>query len=101
MPDRTPPLAIVHDVARQRFEAAVAGGVAHVDYRRVGDTLHVVHSEVPPEAEGRGIAAALVRALLADAAANGRTVVPRCSYVRAYMRRHPETHALLAADAQL
>jgi len=31
--------------------------------------------------------------------AYGLTVLPRCSYVRAYMRRHPETHSLLAPES--
>jgi len=101
MNDKTPQLQIVHDLARQRFEAAVEGGVAHTDYQRVGDTLHIMHTEVPPASEGRGIAAALVEAALDHAEANGLKVAPLCSYVRAYMRRHPETLPLLASGARL
>jgi len=84
-----------HDHAKHRFEADVEGGVAYCSYRREGDVLHFHHTEVPREAEGRGVAGALVRAAFAHAAANGLRVVPECSYVRGYMRRHPETHALL------
>ena len=43
-----------------------------------------------------GIAAALVRTALAHARAMGWRVRPSCSYVRSYMRRHPETRDLLA-----
>ncbi len=56
----------------------------------------IVHTEVPPQLEGRGIAAALVRAAFEHAEPPGFKVVPACSYVRAYVRRHPETQALLA-----
>ncbi|MBK9116787.1 MAG: N-acetyltransferase [Betaproteobacteria bacterium] len=101
MNDPTPSLPIVHDLAQGRFEARVDGGLAHVDYRRVGDTLHMMHTEVPPAAEGRGVAAALVQAALDHAADNGLKVMPLCSYVRAYMRRHPDTHALLAPAARV
>ena len=101
MNDPTPPLPIVHNLAHARFEAHVGGGLAHVDYHRVGDTLHVTHTEVPPAAEGRGVAAALVQAALDYAADNGLRVMPLCSYVRAYMRRHPETQALLAPAARV
>jgi hypothetical protein len=58
--------------------------------------MHMTHTEVPAELEGRGIAAALVAAAMAHAKANGLKVEPLCSYVRAYMRRHPEALALLA-----
>lgn len=45
---------------------------------------------VPPEARGKGIAAALLDALIADAREQGFTIVPQCSYVEAAFRRHPE-----------
>ena len=43
----------------------------------------------------------LVAATLAYAKAEGLSVAPYCSYVRAYMRRHPETLPLLAAGQQV
>lgn len=94
-------LDIVHNLAAQRFEATVDGDLCRADYRRVGDTLHLVHTEVPPPHEGRGIAGALVQAVLDYAAGNHLKVVPLCSYVRAYIRRHPETHALLSPGARV
>lgn len=53
------------------------------------------HTEVPREAEGRGVASAIVKAALAYADENGLQVSPDCSYVRQYMARHRETHKLL------
>ena len=58
--------------------------------------MALVHTEVPPALEGRGIAAALVRAALEHATAEGLRVRPRCSYVNAYLARHPEFRPLLA-----
>ena len=54
------------------------------------------HTWVPPEARGKGIAAALVEALVADARELGFKIVPQCSYVEAAFRRHPEWAALRA-----
>ena len=88
-------LHIAHDAAASRFEASVTGGMAECAYRLQGDVMNIVHTEVPPASEGRGIAAALVQAALAHARAQGLRVRPSCSYVRAYMRRHPETQDLL------
>ena len=48
------------------------------------------HTWVPPEARGKGIAAALVEALVADARELGFKIVPQCSYVEAAFRRHPD-----------
>jgi predicted GNAT family acetyltransferase len=96
-----PILTIVHNLDRSRFETTLPEGVGHADYRRVGDTLHMVHTEVPRAVERRGIASELVQAALDYAGANGLKVVPLCGFVRGYMRRHPETHGLLASGARI
>ena len=87
-------LTIVHRPEASRFEALFDGGIAVCAYRRDGPLLLLTHTEVPPAGEGRGIAAALVRATLDWARAEGLRVRPLCSYVAAYMRRHPETQEL-------
>ena len=96
----TPPsamnLQIEHLPERGRFRALVDGHECVADYRLTNGVLHITHTEVAPRLEGRGIAGALVRAALEHAQAEGLKVNPVCSYARAYMRRHPETAALLA-----
>jgi len=87
---------IVHDEAASRFEVVVDGLRCVVDYRRTGTVVDLHHTGVPRPLEGRGIAAALVRAALDWAAAQGLKVRPSCSYVRVYMQRHPETQGLRA-----
>jgi len=88
-------LPIRHDAAAWRFDTQVEGGLAECVYRLAGGVMNIVHTEVPPQAEGRGVAAALVRAALAFAREQGLRVYPSCSYVRSYMRRHPDTLGLL------
>jgi len=87
---------VTHNEARQRFEATVDGQLCVADYQRRGDVLWMTHTVVPPAVGGRGVAAELVRVALAWAGEQGLQVEPACSYVEAYMRRHPETQKLLA-----
>ncbi len=101
MPESTPPIDVSHNLDAHRFETTVDGAHGEAVYQRIGNTLHLVHTEVAPQLEGRGIAGALVEAMLDYAAANGFKVVPQCSYVRAWMRRHPETLELLAPGARV
>jgi hypothetical protein len=89
-------LEVRHNPQASRFEAFVDGALCRTDYRMSGNVMHIVHSEVPLALEGRGLAGQVVRAALEYARANGLKVVPVCGYVRAYMRRHKETHDLLA-----
>lgn len=94
-------LTVAHNVAQHRFEVRVEGSFAWCDYRMAGTVMRLVHTEVPAALEGRGIAARLVAAALAWARAEGLSVDPACSYVRSYMRRHPETSDLLADGVTL
>lgn len=92
---------VVHEAGRQRYEARSGGAVVGVvDYRPAGDppgsVLVLTHTGVPPEHEGRGIASQLVRGVLDDVRGAGRTVVPACSFVAAFVQRHPEYGDLVA-----
>ena len=95
MADANIPVEVRHNVAASRFEATVDGRLCVAGYVLADGVMQMSHTEVPSALESRGIAALLVRAALAYAAANGFKVEPRCSYVRAYMRRHPESRTLL------
>jgi predicted GNAT family acetyltransferase len=96
-----PALAVIHNEQAQRFEVVIDGTLARADYRMFGNAMRLHHTEVPRALEGRGIAGALVRAALDHARAQGLRVEPACSYVNSYMRRHPETHDLLAEGVVL
>ena len=89
-----------HNESEHRFEIALDGCIARADYRIVGGVMQIFHTEVPVEFEGRGIAALIIRAAIDYAREHGLKVLPACSYVRSYMRRHPETHSALAMSAR-
>lgn len=78
--------------ARGEYRAHVPGSeaIGRLTYQRRGNTLVADHTLVPPEIGGKGVAARLVEALIADARAAGDRIVPQCSYVEAAFRRHPE-----------
>ena len=80
---------------QSRFETTVEGKTAFSVYNRENGRITFTHTEVPPELEGRGIAAAIVKHALDDARANNLGVVAACSYVASYVRRHPEYQDLL------
>jgi len=87
-------IQVEHDTANTRFHAKVEGHECVADYHVADGVMHMTHTYVPYPIEGRGIAAHLVHAALAYAREQGLRVNPRCSYVRTYMRRHPETLSL-------
>ena len=70
--------------------------IGRLTYQRRGNTLVADHTLVPPEIGGKGVAAKLVEALIADARTSGEKIVPQCSYIEAAFRRHPEWTELRA-----
>jgi uncharacterized protein len=89
-------LNIAHHPEIGRFETTVDGLRCEADYRLDGSVMRMTHTGVPSQLEGRGIAAALVHTALSWARTEGYKVDPLCSYVRVYIKRHPEWQDLLA-----
>lgn len=72
-------------------------GEAELTWRDAGPgRVSADHTYVPDAMRGQGIAARLAERLAADAEAEGFRILPRCSYVEAWRRRHPERAALFA-----
>jgi uncharacterized protein len=89
-------MAVRDNMELSRFELDVEGAVALAYYRRSGDVLSIFHTEVPWQLRERGIGSRLVQETLEAARARGLKVRPRCSFVGAYMARHPEFNDLIA-----
>ena len=83
-------MSVRHNAAAGRYELDTPHGLAIAVYRQQGDARVFTHTEVPPADEGKGLGAALVKAALDDTKAAGLRIVPACSFVVAFVRRHPE-----------
>ena len=83
---------------RHRYEVTLDGQVVGLlDYRRGPDgAVHLTHAEVSPRVGGQGIGTQLVQGALDDLAAKGERIVPVCSFVRAFVRDHPDYQSLVA-----
>lgn len=89
---------VINNIEARRFEIHINGKIAFVKYDYFttdqGDKgISYTHTEVPPELSGQGIATYLVKHILNDAAQQGLKVEPACSFVKAYIDKHPEYQA--------
>ena len=92
-----PAFDVQHNALQHRFECTVDQHLCVADYRLGADrVMRMTHTGVHPSLQGRGIAASLVAAAVTHARAHGFKISPQCSYVQAYMQRHPDTLSLLA-----
>ncbi len=83
-------LEVKHRLEKDQFEVQLGVQMGVLQYQILGNQMLITHTEVPPALEGRGIGSALARAGLDYAQEQGLEVVPLCSFVAAYIQRHPE-----------
>ncbi|QCB32140.1 N-acetyltransferase [Psychrobacter sp. PAMC27889] len=93
MSDPTP--EIIHNQSANRFETSIDNQTGYISYQERGDALVYDHTIVPQALGGRGIGSALVKQALDYARENDKKVVPQCSFVSAYISKHPEYQDLL------
>ena len=92
-------VTVRHEPDAEQWAAAVEGGDAVLAYATRDDgTLDLQHTIVPPEARGRKVADALVRAAVAHARDAGVRLVPTCPYVAAWASRHPDVGDVFVAS---
>jgi predicted GNAT family acetyltransferase len=87
---------VTHNSAEQRFEMNVRGELAVISYRLSPGLISIDHTGVPVPIEGHGVAAKLTRAALDFARSENLRVVPACSYVAAFVRKHSEYQDLVS-----
>jgi uncharacterized protein len=76
---------------RDRYEASIDGGLAGIlEYKVKHARIALIHTEVLPAFEGRGVGSGLVRFALDDARRRGLRVIAICPYVKSYLERHPQ-----------
>ncbi len=80
-----------------RYEARAGDRVVGLAaYQRRGDRVVFTHTEVDPTAEGDGLGSRLVRGALDDVRGRGLRAVPKCSFVRGWIDKHPDYADLVA-----
>lgn len=82
---------VFDDAEEHRFEAHLDGEVVGcIDYTVEGNVTALIHTIVPSQYEGNGIASALAKFALDQARAKGTLIKPQCSFIAGYVNRHPE-----------
>jgi uncharacterized protein len=81
---------VVKNEETKRFELTIDNYIAFIDYKQEKDIIKLIHTEVPEELGGRGVAATLVEKTLVYLEEHNNSLFPYCPYVFAYIKKHPE-----------
>lgn len=88
-------IQIHHNEQANRFETTIEGQIGYISYQDRGEALVYDHTIVPQALGGRGVGSALVKHALDYARSHHKKVVPQCSFVDAYINKHPEYQDLV------
>ena len=83
-------LQVQNDEKERKFHALVDGHEAVLGYAKSGNAYNLLHTFVPEELRGHGVAEQLVRGALDQIKAQGATFIATCPFVQAFLKRHPE-----------
>ena len=83
-------MGVVENVEQNRFELTLDGGTALVAYRRDGERLVLVHTEVPSQFAGQGVGSKLAKGVFELLRASGRKAVVRCEFLKGWIAKHPD-----------
>lgn len=88
-------LEVKNNGEENQYEIHINGSIAKIEYRLRNDRITFVHTEVPDELEGQGIASKMARFVLDEAKSKGYSVRPMCPFIKGYIERHPEYQSLV------
>lgn len=88
-------IGLIDNKGKHNFELWIEGRRSFIDYKKKGNRVYFLHTEVPSELEGRGIAAALVEKALLFLEENELKLIPLCTYTQSFLKKHPEWNRLV------
>lgn len=83
-------IEVKHNPEETRFEVQLDDKMAVIEYDIAGNNMVFLHTEVPPEFEGQGIAGKMAKFALDYAVTKGHRIQAFCPYIKSYVQRHPE-----------
>jgi predicted GNAT family acetyltransferase len=89
-------IPLTNNEAEHNFEMIVDGKRSFIDYMRKGDKIYLIHTEVPQELEGKGVAPEMVEKALQYIEDQHLKLVPLCAYVQHYLKRNPDWNRIVA-----
>jgi len=87
---------VINNEARKRFELEKNGKPAFIEYKIMGDKILLLSTQVPEELSGQGVGSKLAGQTFEIIETMDLKVVPICSFIQGWLKKHPEKQHLLA-----
>jgi predicted GNAT family acetyltransferase len=86
-------MEVKNDEKAGKFYATVEGQEAKIEYEKSGEVYDLLHTFVPEELRGHGVAEQLVTGALEQIQRQGARFLPSCPYIQGFLKSHPQYQA--------
>ena len=83
-------LEVKNDEKAGKFYATVEGQEAKIEYEKSGEVYDLLHTFVPENLRGHGVAEQLVTGALDQIQRQGARFLPTCPYIQGFVKKHPQ-----------
>lgn len=97
----TQSLNVVNDVAKQQFTISMFGAFATVDYKRNGNVITYIHTNVPQQFQGKGVGKILAKYAFDFAKEEKLDVTCHCHFLGKYYNENQEQYKNLKVVLEL
>lgn len=80
---------VINNTQNFQFEIKIDNELAYMVYRVREDSIYFMHTKVPKQFEGMGIASKLASYAIKYAKTNNLKITPYCPFMRSYLEKHP------------
>lgn len=92
----TETMGLVKNDKERRFEMKLNGKSAYIEFFQIDNSkIYLTHTKVPEEYRGKGYGKELVKKALEMISEQDMSVVPHCSFISSYIKKHPKYKRLL------
>jgi len=89
-------MRVIDNKEESRFETEVDGHSAIIEYSVMPNILSLNHTVVDKALQGKGVAKEMVEKVLLQIEQRGLRVIPRCPFIKKYIKKHPEWETIVA-----
>ncbi|MFR9753287.1 GNAT family N-acetyltransferase [Nocardia sp. 004] len=94
MTESAPESEVVRNAEQSRYEVRYGGELAgFAEYEEHADETVFTHTTIDDAFSGKGLGSRLAEYAIEDTVARDRVIRPLCSFIKAYLDKHPDYDA--------
>ena len=78
-----------------KFVKNIHGEFARLEYKKMGDAIALLYTEIPAKYRGKGHGTKMIREILDDLQRVYKKIIPICPFVEKFIDENPQYHVMV------